>query len=100
MSVRHILRRGWGDSFQNYVAKPHKGKFVTGNIWEVTEHELEFIRYWELVEYGWYEEVDVAVKIDDGALQSVKTVCLRQGQEIDRLAHPELYDPWLQPPER
>lgn len=97
LSVRSIIMRNWGDGFKNYIAKPKQGGTVHGSIWQITEDEYSVLRYWELVDYGWYDEAEVAIETAGGGTYSCRTVCLRDGHSIATEVKGSDYNPWLQP---
>ena len=99
-SVQSLLRRNWDDSFRNYIIKADPEGSVAGIIWELDYLDFEIIKYWEIVDYGWYEECDVVAHTDDGQQISVRSVRLRKGHQIDSIVDSISYDPWLQSQEQ
>lgn len=96
LSVRRIIRNNWGEDFLNYVAKPKSGGSIHGSIWKLTEEEYQVLRYWELVDYGWYDEADVEVSLHSGGIAKCRTVCLRDGHGVAKEVTTLEYNPWLQ----
>ena len=92
-SARQILKdAGWPQTFQTYIIKPDKDGQVFGMLWELTPLERELVREWELVDYGWYKDMNVRIdigkdgvfEVDDNGRFPIQTEGLREVQEIDR----------------
>jgi hypothetical protein len=99
-SVRKLLEGNWGSNFQSYVLKKNNDSYVEGVIWELDEIEYELVRYWDLVDQGWYGEFQGVAVNNQGQSVPIVSLQLGEGQEIDRIAHPREYNPWLQSPEQ
>lgn len=100
ITPRQILRGGWGGVFESYVIKPDAEGQVTGTLWELTPLERERVRDWELLDFGWYHDVEGRVKLGDGTEIDVFTEALDDSQEIDREVDGKNYETWLLPPEK
>jgi len=98
-SVRTILKKNWGKSFKNYVIKKDPESFVVGMIWEITPDELDILKYWELVDFGWYEDCGGIAISEKGEKVAVVTVRLRKGQEAGQVVGADQYKVWLQHPD-
>lgn len=98
-SVRSILEKNWGKSFKNYILKKDPKSYVEGMIWKITQDELDILNYWELVDFGWYEECKGTAITENGEKISVVTVRLRKGQKTGRAVEKDNYKVWLQHPD-
>lgn len=83
VSPRGVLKRSWDDSFESYVATPGSGK-IAGTLWKLTEEERELVRHWELIYFGWYQQINVEVNLEGGSIVQAETEILGPGQETDR----------------
>lgn len=96
VSVQDLLRINWGEDFQSYALVPNPTGKVSGVVWELNSDDLELIKYWELVDFGWYDEIEVIVKTTEAESLTVRTVCARVGQKMDKLIDTKEYRVWLQ----
>lgn len=91
-----ILKDHWPESFESYTIKPGKeSDEVAGAVWELTPLERELVRDWELVELGWYKDMEGKVQTEEGREIKVVTEGLRDGQAIDREVDGKEYVPFL-----
>lgn len=97
---RQILRDGWGEAFESYVIKPDTEGEVTGTLWELTPLERERVRDWELLDFGWYHDVEGRVRLEDGTEIEIATEAIDDSQDIDREVDGTNYETWLLPPEK
>ena len=51
---------------------------------------------WELVDYGWYKEIKVSVKTQDGKKHQATTVRIQRGQDLEQIIDDDQYRAWLQ----
>lgn len=90
-----ILRESWPDNFESYTIKPGgKSDKVHGMVWELTPLERELVRDWELIDYGWYKDMEGMAVVEGQEIQVV-TEGLRNGQEVDREVKGKEYEPFL-----
>ncbi|MDP2585763.1 MAG: gamma-glutamylcyclotransferase family protein [Candidatus Levybacteria bacterium] len=95
ISPRALLKESWPDTFESYIIKTDpKGKIV-GTIWELTPLQRELVRGWELVDFGWYKDINTSAITKDGQVVQVQTEGLRDGQEVDREVDGHNYETWL-----
>ncbi len=101
--AQKILRKaGWTDeTFSTYTIRPDEGNedsLVHGMIWELTEHERNLVRNWELVGL-WYKETNCQVMADqiigEWSLIDVITEQLGDGQKIKEVADGTNYKTFL-----
>ena len=98
ISPRALLQESWPETFESYTIKPgNENDEVMGTIWELTPEERAMVREWELVEFGWYEDILATAVTLDSEEVGVETEGLRAGQEVDRCVDGKNYDPFLQP---
>ena len=97
MSPQQILKENWGENFESYVMfRADKDSEVMGTIWELTNQERELVRNWELIDFGWYEDLRGAYANNvEGEEVVVETEVLRENQEIDREVDSLEYEPFL-----
>src|SRR3990170_7671433 len=58
-AARKILRDHWPESFESYIIKPgSESDEVAGTVWDLTPLERELVRDWELVDVGWYQDME------------------------------------------
>lgn len=96
VSPKQILKDSWPDSFETYIIKPgNKVDEVTGTVWELTPLERELVRDWELVDFGWYEDIKAKALTQDDKKVDVQTEGFREGQQIDREVDGKNYTPFL-----
>src|SRR3990167_6132240 len=58
VSPREIIRKGFGDEFELFIARQKGGSVIYGTIWYLTLDEIELVKNWELVDLGMQEEVE------------------------------------------
>ena len=95
-SVQDLLRKNWGDNFRSYALFPNPLGKVSGMLWSLNSKDLGLIRHWELVNYGWYEEIKVSVKTQDGKKHQATTVRIQKGQDLEQIIDDDQYRAWLQ----
>jgi hypothetical protein len=97
ISPQQLLREVWGEDFESYVIKASPNGKVNGTVWELTEDERERVRDWELLDFGWYHDVEGRVRLDDGSEIAVVTEALDDYQQIDREVDGMNYETWVIP---
>ncbi len=96
ISPKKILEDNWGEDFETYIIKPGDiTDEVAGTIWELTPRERELVRDWELVDFGWYKDMNGKAIAQDGQEVLVQTEGIREGQQIDREVDGRDYEPFL-----
>jgi len=100
ISVRESLRKVWGDNFRSYVLKPNSGGRVSGIIWELTPEDIERIKDWELLDFGWFEDTNGEAITPEGNRIPVVTEKIRSDQEVDQVVDGLEYETWLEDPEK
>lgn len=91
-----ILRESWPDNFESYTIKPGgESDGVHGMVWELIPLERELVRDWELIDYGWYKDMEGKAVTEEGQEIQVVTEGLRKGQEVDRVIGGKEYEPFL-----
>lgn len=73
VSPREMIREGFGDKFDLFVAVQKPDAITYGTIWDLTPEEINLVKEWELVEYGMQEEVQAMAMTSDGQLIQVET---------------------------
>ena len=64
-----------------YVIRANPEKEVKGKIWYVSEEEYEYLREWEMVEYGMSEDITAKARTDQGDIVTVRTYGLVQNPD-------------------
>jgi hypothetical protein len=95
-SPRAVVREGFDENFELFVARPKKDSVIYGTIWDLTAEELNLVKEWELVDAGMQEEVQAIAIDDEGKTVGVETqAVIDPPAEIDRLVIDEDYDPYI-----
>lgn len=85
-SPRDIIRKGFGDSFELYMARPKADGIIYGTIWNLTSEEINRVKNWELVDFGMQEEVNAMAMDSNGNFIQVETqAVISPPAEIDRV---------------
>lgn len=95
ISPRQLLAESWNDKFMTYMIKPKEGSIVKGTIWELSPKERDLVREWELIDFGWYKDLQGKALTEDGIEVKIETEGWRGGQEVDREVDGENYPPFL-----
>ena len=66
-----------------------------GTVWELIPLERELVRDWELVDFGWYNDIEGKAVTKDGQEVEIQTEGFREGQEVDREVDGKNYKPFL-----
>lgn len=72
-SPRQIVRGGFGDKFDLFIAVPKPDAITYGTIWDLTPDEIDLVKNWELVDFGMQEEVQAMAMNSKGELIQVET---------------------------
>jgi len=73
VSPRQIVRQGFGDVFELFIAIPKPNAVTYGTIWDLTPQEIDLVKEWELVDYGMQEEVQAMAMTSNDLLIQVET---------------------------
>jgi hypothetical protein len=96
VSPREIVRNGFGNNFELFIARPKKGAEIPGTIWNLTEPELELVKNWEMVELGMQEEVNARALDSKGNIISVETQAVVEPPALfDRIITGPDYEPYI-----
>ena len=98
ISPRDLLKESWPDTFTSYIIKEDPEGEVDGVVWKLTPLQRELVRDWELVDFGWYGDINTEVTLEDGQNVKVQTEGLRPGQNVDRKVDGKDYETWLNDP--
>lgn len=97
VSPRQVLIPIWPEGFESYTIIRTNTWHVTvaGMVWWLTPFERELVREWEMIDYGWYEEMrGYAIVEGQSNFQQVVTEGLR-GRRYDRIVNGTCYPPLL-----
>lgn len=72
-SPQQIIRKGFGDKFDLFIAVPKTDAVAYGTIWDLTPDEIDLVKNWELVDFGMQEEVQAMAMNSNGELIQVET---------------------------
>lgn len=100
LSPKEIIDNAWGDNsgFETYAIRPHLGSIVSGTLFELTQLQRDLVAEWELIKFGWYDDMSVTVTLDDSTQLEVVTEGFTSGQEIDRVVDGQNYETFLADP--
>lgn len=96
ISPKKIITDEWGHSnFETYTIRRANGTQVRGRVYELTPQERALVAEWEMIEYGWYQSMDITATLEDGTKLIVNTEGLRDGSLIDRIVDGLEYPTYL-----
>ena len=97
ISPRRIIASEWLETFRSYTIRQSTSgdKAVAGMIWELTPLERDLVCDWELIDFGWYQDIEAVAVTEYGEDILVVTEGLRPGQEIDKVVDGLTYPPFL-----
>lgn len=72
-SPRTVIRRGFGDKFDLFIAVPKPDAVAYGTIWDLIPEEVDLVKNWELVDCGMQEEIQAMAMNSSGELIPVET---------------------------
>ncbi len=97
LSPRAILQQSWPDTFESYTIRENERGNVRGKVWLLLHpEERDRLADWELIEFGWFRDIQTLVRIDGGKMDVI-TEGLAADQEIDRVVDGLEYDSLLVP---
>lgn len=64
ISPREIIKKCFGPKFDLYIFRPNPNSTLRGKIWYVSPEEYEYLREWEMIEYGMQNDLE-GVAIND-----------------------------------
>lgn len=73
MSPREIIIKNFGENYELYTIRAHPKKTVPGKIWYISPEEFEYLREWEMIDYGMSEDIIAKAITEDGDLVTVRT---------------------------
>lgn len=97
LSPKMVIDGAWGkkSGFETYAIRPHEGSSVSATLFELTHPQRDLVAEWELVEFGWYNQMPVMVVLEDGSQVQAITEGFVQGQDIDRVVDGQIYETFL-----
>ncbi|MBI2021837.1 gamma-glutamylcyclotransferase [Candidatus Daviesbacteria bacterium] len=98
-SPRQLLQESWTTDFESYTISPDPEGEVVGTLWRLSRLNRDLVREWELVDFGWYQDLRGVVITEDGKEAEIETEGLRANQEYDRQVDGHHYETWLNSPE-
>jgi hypothetical protein len=100
LSPKAIMADAWGkkSGFETYAIRPAKGREVRGRVYKLTTEERALIAEWEMIEFGWYKEMDMKAVLEDGTEVTVNAEGLSDGASIDRVVDGMDYPTYLNDP--
>lgn len=97
-SPKDLIIKSWGQDFEMFVSKPNPDGVAYGTIWQLTLEELEFVREWEMVDYGAQEDAwGTAINEKGESFQVITQSFMKPPIEIDRVVTGEDYEPYIWP---
>lgn len=89
MSPREIIKKNFGENYELYAIRAHPNKTVPGKIWYISPEEFEYLREWEMIDYGMSEDIIAKAMTEDGDLVTVRTYGLvKEPGEITKVIDP------------
>lgn len=89
MSPQEIIRKNFGENYELYTIRAHPNKTVPGKIWYINPEEFEYLREWEMIDYGMSEDIIAKATTEDGDLVTVRTYGLvKEPEKITKVIDP------------
>lgn len=89
MSPREIIKKNFGDTYELYTIRANPSKAVPGKIWYISPEEFEYLREWEMIDYGMSEDIVAKARTEDGDLVTVRTYGLvKNPEKITKIIDP------------
>lgn len=100
LSPKHIIDGAWGEQadFETYAIRPAQGSTVSATLFELTPLQRALVAEWELIEFGWYDRMQVDVDLEDGTKIQAETEGFVSNQDIDRTVDGRHYENFLADP--
>jgi hypothetical protein len=100
LSPKQVIDRAWGEKsgFETYAIRPQQSSSVNATLFELTQMQRDLIAEWELVEFGWYNQMSVSVVLEDGSQVQAVTEGFAEGQDVDRVIDGNNYETFLADP--
>ncbi len=73
LSPREIISKNFGKAYELYAIRQNPNKTVRGKIWYISPEEFEYLREWEMIDYGMSEDIVAKAKTAEGDLVTVQT---------------------------
>jgi len=65
--------KNFGETYELYTIRANPNKTVPGKIWYISPEEFEYLREWEMIDYGMSEDIVAKAMTEEGDLITVKT---------------------------
>lgn len=89
MSPREIIRKNFGENYELYTVRANPKKTVPGKIWYISPEEFEYLREWEMIDYGMSEDIVAKAMTEDRDLVTVRTYGLvKNPEKITKIIDP------------
>ncbi|MDB5175696.1 MAG: hypothetical protein JWM81_554 [Candidatus Saccharibacteria bacterium] len=100
LSPKQIINSAWGEqsNFETYAIRPSQSSTVSAVLFELTPLQRALVAEWELIEFGWYDRMNVTVELEDGTTLQAETEGFANDQHIDRVVEGEGYETFLANP--
>jgi hypothetical protein len=97
ISPRAFILKTMGPGFKMYVSRPNPNGIIYGTIWDITPEEFEFVREWEMVEYGVQEDTKgIALNLQGEFIGIITQSFLNPPiPEIDQVIIDPNYEPYI-----
>lgn len=73
LSPQEILRRNFKPDYELYTIRAKPGGAIPGKIWYISPHEYEYLREYELIDYGLSEDITAVATTERGDRITVST---------------------------
>lgn len=95
-SPKDLIIKSWGSYFEMYVSRPNPDAVAYGTIWQLTLEEIEYVREWELVDYGAQEDAWGKATNEKGeSFQVLTQSFMKPPIDIDRVVTGDDYEPYI-----
>ncbi|MFA6253042.1 MAG: hypothetical protein WCV69_02125 [Patescibacteria group bacterium] len=96
VAPKDLILKSWGPNFEMFVSRPNPEAVAYGTIWQLTPEELEYVREWEIVDYGAQEDAfGTAINEKGEKFKVITQSFMKPPAEIDRVVHGPDYDPYI-----
>lgn len=73
ISPRKIIEKAFGPTFELFVTRPNADGETYGTIWKITPEEYEYVRNWELLDFGMQEDIKAIATNEKEQIINVQT---------------------------
>jgi len=98
VSPQEIVTKAFDENFELYIIRPNANVETYGTIWQLTPEEYEFVREWELLEFGMQEDIKaMAIDLKGNIVNVVTHGSLSTSTPVDRCIMGDTYEDYIVP---